>query len=196
MSVFPGIGRLCPLPFPYQHHSNPSGLPRPQRVSTCPPLERGAEGLPWLAPLPENPFFPCSDPSPPRRILTETSQLLFDPHFFQTALASLPPGRTRGPMAAESTPLESQRSAQAPEGQHLLTLERGAEGHPLACPAAGKPVLSVFPSALFPNSFWQASPPWQNQGPKGGRKKAARYSRTARLVSNCHSAWLEEEDSS
>ena len=110
-----------------QHHSNPSGLPRPQRVSTCPPLERGAEGLPWLAPLPENPFFPCSAPFPPRRILAGTSQLLFEPRFSQTVLAS-PPGGTTGLKAAESTPLESQRSAQAPECQRLLPPEQSAGG--------------------------------------------------------------------
>ena len=144
MSVFPRIGRLCPLPFPYQHRLNPSVLPRPRSASACSPLNRapGASSHRLLRRWETRSFRVPTHPHP-EEFSRKLPNSFFDPRFFQTALAS-PPGVTTGLKAAESTPLESQWSAQAPECQRLLPPNRVRGLHPIACSAAGKPVLSVF----------------------------------------------------
>ena len=172
MSVFPGIGRLCPLPFPYQHHSNPSGLPRPRSVSACPPEQSAGGFIPSPAPPLGNPFFPCSDPSPPRRILAETCHFLFNPRFFQQLWQVSPLAEPGGQWRLNQ---HHSNAGGLPRPQRLSTcspLNGVPKGcHSLACPATGNPVLSVFPTALFTNSFWQASPPGGTRGLKAAERK-------------------------
>ncbi len=99
------------------------------------------------------------------------------------------------PPLSASKPFRNQWFAHTPESQRLPAPVRGTEGlssHRLPPLAVNQ--FSVFLSTRFLNSFRYTFPP-------GGTRvlMAAEKSRPALpdgcLVSNCHSAWLEEDSS-
>ena len=155
-----------PLPFPYQHHSNPSGPPRPRSVSICSPPEQGARASShrllrrWQGSSFRVPTHPH-----PEEFSRKLPNSFFDPRFFQQ-LWQAPLAEPWGQWRLNQ---HHSNPSDLPRPQRVSTcspLNVVPKGYPLACPAAGKPVLSVFPSALFTNSFWQASPPGGTRGLK------------------------------